>query len=650
MKRLSDLFRRLSAHRPSDPPPELPVRRNAGLLNAPNGPARLGVPVAAVPQATAVAAPVPRSDPEPAMPDPPIAAGPIGPVSPGWPFLSTLADRSVIDFSDFVAGPVVASIRRRDQAGNEAAGDPRSAFRLDRPYLTVRNTLLEQDAHDLAVEGGSPLARHALRLSPFVARRRSAAEPACRALKRPFEERTLAGIVMPPAPAQLAAALTRISISSVYNKSQFPMLLLDSHDELLRHPRLAEADYALFIMGGNWFRHDERWLIGLASLLDTRTLAVAHIREEGDYFALDPQCIFLNLALWNRIGRPGFADAADAPVRARRARSSGVRHPEDQGPAWLEPAEGDTEIAAPGFGWQLIAQGLQHGLRIASWPDYLRREKAFIDPANAAASINEAFAEFAASGYRQAPAPPPGPPADKQAAAALQHALSVMGDIAEVQNRLARKVYTWNTETIDTPKPPFFAGAIDQAVGVASGLKLEYLLHRHGFHERTRVDFFDLSSTQLALRRHLVEEWDGRDYGGMLRRLWPQLDTAEVLDEQRLARSEAWFAEVVTRHFGGWDGWAAFWARYRRLSFTFTSGDMTLDTDYFMRTVSRTGRSLVWWSGMFQYPPCYLRLFPDELRVLERTLARKLVEHNPEAAVIVYHYEVQPFVLRAGAA
>ena len=60
-------------------------------------------------------------------------------------------------------------------------------------------------------------------------------------------------------------------------------------------------------------------------------------------------------------------------------------------------------------------------------------------------------------------------------------------------------------------------GSVFAVARTESGFKPNAILHAHGFGEETEVVFFDYSERALAIRRYLVESWDGTDFPGLVR-------------------------------------------------------------------------------------------------------------------------------------
>src|SRR4029079_12982857 len=92
--------------------------------------------------------------------------------------------------------------------------------------------------------------------------------------------------------------------------------------------------------------------------------------------------------------------------------------------------------------------------------------------------------------------------------------------IARQTGNAQRGVFLWNIE-------PYADVVSDDAdrprtatlYAVAAGFKPNAILQAHGFDAGTQVVFFDYSERALAIRRHIVEQWNGEDFPGLVRHL-----------------------------------------------------------------------------------------------------------------------------------
>lgn len=177
-----------------------------------------------------------------------------------------------------------------------------------------------------------------------------------------------------------------------------------------------------------------------------------------------------------------------------------------------------------------------------------------------------------------------------------------VASLARTLDRSRRGVFVWNLERYDD-----LVFAVDEPLDalytVAAGFKPDAILRACGFHDRTRVVFFDYSESALAFRRQLVEEWDGRDLPAYL---WPRLAPGDVHYWLRSTvhggaptRDELdtlWARELDD--WGGADAFAGHWAATRRLEHRYVSVDLLNAPEHAVETMTHEATA-VWWSNAF---------------------------------------------------
>ena len=182
--------------------------------------------------------------------------------------------------------------------------------------------------------------------------------------------------------------------------------------------------------------------------------------------------------------------------------------------------------------------------------------------------------------------------------------------IARQTGNARRGVFLWNIE----PYADIVAGAPGQAraatlYAVAAGFKPNAILHAHGFDADSEVVFFDYSERALAIRRYLVEQWDGADFPGLVRHLvrtFPPPQTYYHLPGDSTPEGiawhiveQAWERELVW--WGGADRFAEHWQAYRRLPHRYLLCNLLDDPGPMLQAMAATPRSgdIVWWSNAF---------------------------------------------------
>lgn len=179
---------------------------------------------------------------------------------------------------------------------------------------------------------------------------------------------------------------------------------------------------------------------------------------------------------------------------------------------------------------------------------------------------------------------------------------------ASQAQRVHRGVFVWNLEPYDDIEEPAtdFAGPVQSLYSVGAGFKPNRILQTHGFDERTRVVYFDYSQRALDFRRLLLDGWDGRNYPAFLKRafaalpadtfwhLWNDL-TPDQIDWADMDR----FWQRELDRWGGADGLAEHWTRYRNLPHEFVRVDILNEPERLFEQISRDRGSIIWWSNAF---------------------------------------------------
>jgi hypothetical protein len=182
-----------------------------------------------------------------------------------------------------------------------------------------------------------------------------------------------------------------------------------------------------------------------------------------------------------------------------------------------------------------------------------------------------------------------------------------LGVIERQAANARRGVFLWNLESYDDVAAD--AEPIGSLYSVAAGFKPNGILHRHGFDADSRVVYMDYSPRALAVRRCMVEEWDGRDfprfarylfarhpYPGTHYHLWGDLTPADVSDAELDA---AWEREL--QWWGSADAFREHWRTYRELPHEYVECNLLDDPAPVLDVMTRSTRStdVVWWSNAF---------------------------------------------------
>lgn len=173
------------------------------------------------------------------------------------------------------------------------------------------------------------------------------------------------------------------------------------------------------------------------------------------------------------------------------------------------------------------------------------------------------------------------------------------------------KVFVFNSEgDADIPTLNYKNG-IDRAFVLASGFKANRMLETFGFGPGTEVITYDYSAPALALRRMMIEEWDGRNYGGFFTAAKPRIDArfsgaaylpAPLLKDAATVEKE--FKREMGEQFTSPDHWLEHWRRFKALTHHFVEVDVLQDSEGVRAMIDThaKGHCVLWLSDMFNSP------------------------------------------------
>jgi len=380
------------------------------------------------------------------------------------------------------------------------------------------------------------------------------------------------GVVGATAPeSALADKLVDLTISWCRYTYRGPILLAPTVDAVLGHALARGFRHCFIQFAGHVVR--ERWDPG--SSAPDLTSALADFAEREPYLvaaytetspegrrALSTRCLLVDLARYREAGSPPFGDA-------------------------------------------LIAACDRGGLPVRDIEPLLRGRT--LDLGASCPTRAQALAPYVGRGGAQADLDPENLRQDERLD---ENQREFLGVIARQTANARRGVFLWNIESYDDVAA---TGGADGATGtlysVAAGFKPNAILHRHGFDAGTRVVFLDYSPQALAVRRRLVEEWNGDHFPGFVRYLFakhPSPGTYYHLWGDAPPEALDWRdAELAWRRelewWGGAEAFRRHWNAYRRLPHAYIECDLLTDPAPALREVARDPRphDIVWWSNAF---------------------------------------------------
>ncbi|HEY6353105.1 MAG TPA: hypothetical protein VIY30_01330 [Burkholderiaceae bacterium] len=357
----------------------------------------------------------------------------------------------------------------------------------------------------------------------------------------------------------------------------------------------------------------ERWAAGgpapdLPALLDQLAgdedyLVAGYVTgDDAQWYGLSSRCLLVNVVRHAALGSPVFGSPTAQEVELPHC----VAHRASDGDiAALTPAPGVVRRRAAHDGWNLLAASLLAGLPVRSLSSALSARTLDIgaERVDQAASL----APYLGTGIDVLRNANGHSHIDRALSPDQREFLDV---IARQTGNAQRGVFLWNIE----PYADIVPNVRDRPrtatlYAVAAGFKPNAILHAHGVDAHTQVVFFDYSARALAIRRHMVEQWNGEDFPGLVRHLvhtFPAPQTYYHLPGDSTPEGIEWriVEQAWERELQWWGGAARFrdhWQAYRRLPHRYLLCNLLDDPAVVLRAMEATPRTgdVVWWSNAF---------------------------------------------------
>jgi len=414
----------------------------------------------------------------------------------------------------------------------------------------------------------------------------------------------------PRTPRQVAEKLRDLTVSWCRYGYRGPILSAPSVDAVLREAAQRGYRHCFVQFAGHVIR--ERWAAEgpalelpalLAQLAASQDYLVAGYiaGDDGEGYGLLPRCLLVDVARHAALGSPSFGEATGRTVEFPRCRADGT----GVGIAALMPAPGIVNGRAARAGWNLVAASLRAGLPVRSLSTALAARTLDIGAQHDETAA--ALARYLGTGIEALRRVNGHAHVDPALSPDQREFLDV---IARQTGNAQRGVFLWNIE-------PYADVVSDDAdrprtatlYAVAAGFKPNAILQAHGFDAGTQVVFFDYSERALAIRRHIVEQWNGEDFPGLVRHLvhtFPAPQRYYHLPGDSTPEGIAWHVveQAWQRELQWWGGAERFrdhWQAYRRLPHRYVLCNLLDDPSPVLRVMAAEPRSgdVVWWSNAF---------------------------------------------------
>lgn len=255
----------------------------------------------------------------------------------------------------------------------------------------------------------------------------------------------------------------------------YKVLVSLDEDSLLQAAAATGASHAVILSTGTEFINSYDWFEYAEDYCNQDFFIAGHILDRaGAYYELHAQCYIINLRLYTVLKYPlvGQQELCSTHAQVSPHRSPDNWH-DDYTPKWVKSGQQLQEYEHKCHGWNILRVGFAHGYNINVFDALLRDNKIHYYP--------EWDSYFTQINY------------------AYNRTTFCSGTA----------IYLSNSETnvYDT-----IVGPIDQLIVTASGLNWMLYLKQYGFTCESVVKFCDYSYLTLEYMKHLVENWDGKEY------------------------------------------------------------------------------------------------------------------------------------------
>lgn len=360
------------------------------------------------------------------------------------------------------------------------------------------------------------------------------------------------------------------------------------------------TDYA-FIVAYGYRSYDHQLIRTMITYMESNQYSVlAHILQDDPksvgFYSLHNQCLVIDMAHWRQAGRPRFGRHEKKDVVLPTVIRDPNNFHDDYTPGWIMASGRQTQYSGQlREGWSLIAGLLSQGRTIGNFSEEIRRFKQHLYP---------------------------------EVGTELERRLA--GELVEVVEHNQKEyvkmmsfsgfqasVYVFNTDPMqgDAKRSTFNKSTrLGTIYCVAAGFKPLQLLDMCQWDQGSRMVYIDYSESALDYRRWLVENWDGKDYLGAVKKYQTEVDTGfRPIWFVGKDYTDQW--NYTMQVFGGESAWLDLWNRYRKLEHRYLKVNLYDDYQLLIEDMKyhRSTNNLIWFSNSFYTEACIMNFQPSKL-------------------------------------
>lgn len=267
-----------------------------------------------------------------------------------------------------------------------------------------------------------------------------------------------------------------------------------------------------------------------------------HILDRGDaYYEIHNQFFIMNLSEFKSIGSPAMGDVdwTKTHTKIEPIRSNECVRGDTEIPVWIKQGNRERVYTQQRHGWNFVDVALRHNAILCDVGDDIRNTKKYL------------YYEYDHVFLRHVPE---------------------LFNYSLICNTM---VTPWNSDSL--PSNLNIDKPVDHYASIGTGLNWVFNLLKLGYHQDTKVTFFDINYAVLSFMKSLVEEWDGTDYATFYMK---QLKFVPESYDHDLSNHEIRIRHWWESFEKNFDNFSKAWNEIKKLNFDFKLLDFFATNNY----------------------------------------------------------------------
>ncbi|MBY0384024.1 aspartyl/asparaginyl beta-hydroxylase domain-containing protein [bacterium] len=331
------------------------------------------------------------------------------------------------------------------------------------------------------------------------------------------------------------------------------------------------------------------------SQLSEDVFVIGHLLDRKErWFGLHPQSFFINLKIWEKLGRPSFGEFS-APLELPNILRSEENVHDNYTPLYLRPKEGKSIFQPEVFGWNWVRAAMQSNFQMLNIPNDLREKKQFLYPEQNQAALEKRLTKINTPLNEL-----------KNMSTLSTHQEEVFEQLHIEAFGLDKKLFLFNTEQARSPYQEARIKKIDAFVGLPAGFMDMHLLHRHKLNENAQIIYFDINNSMLEIKKELFENWDGSNFPMFLESLEknrPDIFAHKLMTTDKSDIAKKWAEELAL--WGSEEDFKKTYGIAKPLHKKYIQTDIVSSGDKILDVLAgfKNKHIALWYSNCFNYTP-----------------------------------------------